>query len=486
MLRRKDANYFIHVQKDGRWTIEGMSEDEAVAISHARSLLSTRRYDAAKVIREHSRFADKQVYFEELPAKSKVLSVAPVDAIPCCSELNDFYRYEAARTAGRLLRSYLDDKILSPWEVLHNSGQMKQLLNNDQLFNAMVQRAAAVQSRASGRTPLECMNELFEAAELIRRRAMRLGDLPAYVAVLRAEGAVALSEHVARDIAPVDREYYCRAAITEVLASAGSWEGKLQALLDVAQRGETGAGVEYLDEAFALLLDGAGAVKEILGPQGSLGESLSTLAGLTAGVAAAGGASSIERLRRILLKHEMPLTRGVLLERIERALKSSQPLARGSKAAERPALARVVQSLVEGGTLLGGGKMGEAIGRRAQLVFGRNGNDLPVRSALAEVLRMLPTRVMRANYLLGLSTTGLNASHEATILELFAEFMRGVTLDSEQGIAAEARADIDRTLSAIEAELQSGRLSAGWARMLAREIAPAIAQRRANGRSRAA
>ncbi len=472
MSRHYDVKFYVHVRRDRRWTIEALFEVEPEAVAHARRLLSSRGVEAVKVIKEDSRYADKEIFREEAPQLAQPPALALIDSVPPCTDLDDVYRFEALKAIGRMLRAYLDRHVVSPVELMHCPGHLKRLMSNDMLFNAALHRAAAAQAEATGSTPRERAAVLYDLAEAARQRTASIREVARFAAELERGGLAALLERVRTDVPPAEQAFYVRAAIADRLATAGSWETKLVLMLDAGAELTAASDWRFADETIALILDGAKPVMEVLGPQPSLGDALCTLIRVGSGTWVPRGSPPVlDRLAAALAARGGAATQAVLLERVQRTLVTTRPLTRDGQAAEQAAFERIVRTLGECGELPGGGAMGEAVSRRAQLVFRQEDDDLPVRQALDTVLGMLPSRLMRAKYLLDLSATGLSRRHDRSILECFADFMRRMALDSAQGLSPADRQDIVLAIAAIEARLRAGGLSQEWSRLLARETA---------------
>ena len=72
-------------------------------------------------------------------------------------------------------------------------------------------------------------------------------------------------------------------ALAAQMAKSGDWEGKLLVPLGMAEKTRDAAGLAYLDEAMAEVLDGSEAAQEILGYQRNLASALQTMVKICAG-----------------------------------------------------------------------------------------------------------------------------------------------------------------------------------------------------------
>ncbi|MCH7551642.1 MAG: hypothetical protein IIA35_08110, partial [Proteobacteria bacterium] len=67
-----------------------------------------------------------------------------------CEDIADFYRFPARRTAGRLLRPYLDDQGVSALELAFSPGRLMMFERNDKLFAPAIQRVGGIQAKIAG------------------------------------------------------------------------------------------------------------------------------------------------------------------------------------------------------------------------------------------------------------------------------------------------------------------------------------------------
>ena len=139
MAEAKDIKFEIQVRSAGRWTIYTDSSTKLRAISEAKSLLGSGKFEAVKVTEDRGQMAEMIAFEEEAKARTvKDVTVTPVEDAPLCSNLAEFYGFQARITLGRVLRKYFDDVSLTPSEVLHNPYHIKALLRNEEL---VLQRA---------------------------------------------------------------------------------------------------------------------------------------------------------------------------------------------------------------------------------------------------------------------------------------------------------------------------------------------------------
>jgi len=202
------------------------------------------------------------------------------------------------------------------------------------------------------------------------------------------------------------------------LAGGGDWNTKLER---VARLGAAGGALseqalDILDETLAELLDGAAAVKELLGGQPDLGTANHTLIRLAQGryPTPKNPISCIEAVNAVLAAHALPLSRAAIYERVARELGGIRPLTREGRDRDRDLYVTLVRQLVELAGLAGGPAVAEAVVRRARIILGAD-EDLALAEAISRVLDLLPHRAVRLGFLLDFAGSGLGGDNQNVV-----------------------------------------------------------------------
>ncbi|MBL8671980.1 MAG: hypothetical protein JNK11_15075 [Alphaproteobacteria bacterium] len=243
---------------------------------------------------------------------------------------------------------------------------------------------------------------------------------PKYVEIVKKGGLPALAQSLASEPA-VRRDYFFRCGVAGWIGTTREWTGKLALLLDHLDKGGlTPDIVVTIDEVMAEVLDGADSVKEVLGAQRDLSGALRTVTQVASGhyVGLRGAPPLLERITKALKRGDMPLTQGVLYERVQRALSGIQQLTReGSGDTEKAAFKGLVADLCLQGVMSGGPDVAVGVTNRARIVLAQ-GNDLTVDKAIQEVAKLLPSGGARLSYLLELGRSSLaGGDHGQTIVK---------------------------------------------------------------------
>lgn len=470
----RNIHFEIHALSDGRWTIHSIARARSQAVRQAKELLATRRFEAVKVTREDERSSDVNVIFEEKDKGGKKrITISPVEESPVCEELEDFYGFEARQTIGRLLRKYLDENGITALELLHSPVLIKWLVKDDVLINQAVQNIARIQAKKTGEKQMERVDHLYDAVNRITERARSTEDVEEFQTLLEDKGVEALVESIDKEVATENRDFFIRAALAAYLGGPGDWEHKLNRVIDQAETDPGKRAFGYLDEIIAEIFDGATAIQELLGYQRNLGESLQTLVQLSAGSYRhrKGAGSSLERLSALRTRHEMPFTRKVLLERVEREIGGVNPLVKeGQTTTEKQAFKALIGHFVRTKAIAEGGGLGEAVTMRARMVFSDGMSDTSVEDAIDRILELLPTPAARFGYLVDLSGTDFGEKHQPHVVRRLAAIVQKLRSATSLVQPGAARKDVIKAAAGVRDRLLSASIPDEWRLRFARKI----------------
>lgn len=473
MASGQQSFFEIHVRVGGHWSVYSAARERSQAVQFANSLLSMNQFDAVKVTEEDDRGRDKCVYEKEgQGAAGKAITIMPVDEAPLCRDLADFYRFESRRTAARVLRRYLDRTGITVLELMHHHGHMKWLTrNNETLVIQAVQNVAAVQSRANNLDQTKRMDALYKIVDEITERAKQADAGSEHYRRLKSQGIQALYDAAVNGEAE-GRAFRVRAALAFHLGEAKGWERKVELLLKQA---ETGPGIDamaFIDEAMAEILDGADAIKELLGYQRTLADALHSLIAVGCGrykpTPRAG--RLLERLSRIMARFEMPLTRGVMVDRVQREVGGVKPLSKEGEVTEEEAFTMLVRSLIENKLIAEGGGLSEAATLRAKMVFSHDSLNESSELAIDSMLRLLPTKGVKVQYLLDLVGSDFGAKNQDHIIRQLARIVRNLRSVTALVEAGAGRDEIIEAAARIRDRLLSTKLPDHWRLRFARTI----------------
>jgi hypothetical protein len=402
--------YEVLVGEGKRWINNSTHATRSAALEVAEELLKAANHDGVRVVAENERTGEEEILFEEsIDRDDKVIKLNPVKDAPLCAEFIDFYRFPARRTAGRLLRNYLDDQGMTALEMIYNPAQLLMFERNDRVFAPAMQRIGAIQAKATGEQPAKRTDTLFKTFDIIKERAKTSADAEKYSALLKAKGLDSLIDGAGQWEKEENREFVIRGAMASHITSCRDGDGKLQLLIGLSRDHPGPEAVAYLDEITAEILDGAAAVMEVLGGQPDAAAANRKLVNLSCGRCQPpkNPISCIVELNDMIARLDMPLTRQVLLERVENEIGGIRPLTREGKTVDREAFAVLVRELAEDDGLMGGPGMGAAVVGRARITLTKGESDLSAEQAIDHLLDLMPNRAVRLGFLLDLAASAL-------------------------------------------------------------------------------
>jgi len=439
-MPRAAVSYEVQLFQNDRWQVADCLASEEDARAAAQRLFQNPACAGYRVVRDRLRpdgTHDELVLQVEYRALRKPLTIAAIDDAPACGETRDLYRPESRQTINRLFRSYFDQRVLTPTEVLHDHRELKRLLDHGTLVSAAVGRVATLQAAAGAapapgggndararRQHLEAM--LAEA--LARTKGVAARRLPDLAQTPLSE----LRPLLLGKVPEAELEFLSLAALAQALTSRTSWLSKLEFLLERIELVlEPDPTVALFDGVIAELVGIPAVIQELLGAQPSLARALRLLVALSRGTLgaeseSAEGGSGLRtpplhplapRLNAVLAGSGLPLTAAALLELVRRQLAGAQPLNRGADPlAEKAAFDQLAHYLTRPEGMTGGPPMAEALLAR----FGRfleAGGATGRRQAIAGILLRYRSPRDQLRFLLALAASDTGRQHSADVAE---------------------------------------------------------------------
>lgn len=411
----KEINYEVLTGCGNRWTIDSAHRQRINAMNRAQALLASRRHDGVRVTREEKGKAEEVIFQKEGEKRAeKPITISPIEESSVCNKVDELSGFEARKTVGRLLRQYLDDRGLTALELLHDSSQIKMLSRMDMLYGQAVGRVASIQARMLGEDPRKRTDKLYKLVDQMTRRAGKVKDSGSHLQTIKDKGLQAALDGLGGKPSP----FLIGSVLAAFIGQQRDWRKKITLILDQLDNNPGGEAFRHLDEICGEIVDGADAIRDLLGPQPDLISALRMMAQLATGAYKAGRnpGSLLARLNGAMAARPMPVTRAVLLERVERALTGTQPLTRESDAADKPAFSDLMKDLIAPGGLWGGVGISEAVVRRVRVTLKTGDDDMTPREGIEILLLQLPNQAVKIGFLLDLSRSDFGVNHQTDVL----------------------------------------------------------------------
>ena len=394
-------------------------EDEARAL--AKKLFADKKCDGVKIVRNWLRsdgtMVESEIFCETRAAKDDApLHITPIDSVPPekCETPEEFLGADARGVVNRVFRTYLDKAVLTPTELMHSYKELKRLQDKDTLVPSAVDRVAQLQTKAGEQDAKSRGKEIFKSIDDISARARRVERLKLpkldglFSDVLAKLGA--MDEHE-------DRDYLAMVVLSRDLIDVRNWVGKLERLCALAVADPDPHAVEMLDGVIADVL-GSNVVQDVLGWQPGLGGAIIAMFDLADGRMAAvksDAGESAEVLNRLFGEKKLPVSRGILLDRAHRQIRSPNPLCRNDAAKELDEFKRLLaRTLCPAGLVCGAETADALTGRYAHMV--EQGGAAGRKEAINTVFRLMPDQATGLIYLCELARSSFAAEHMADIL----------------------------------------------------------------------
>jgi hypothetical protein len=419
MMDNRQVSYEVLVGDGSRWVIDSTHQARSTATNQAHVLLKSGHHKTVKVTRERDGGEPEIVFQQEGETRSeKPITISQIDDSAICADSGDLVTFAARITIGRVLRKYLDQQNLTALELLHDYGHLRDLRRMDMLFNQAVHRIASIQARLLDEAAPTRIDLLYRLAVEATDAARDAGDTGAYVKILNENGLTTALEAINDAVGPGTRTNFVYCVLAAYIGQERDWRAKLGLVLDLLEKQPDAAALVHLDELCAEIMDGADSVRDILGAPPDIATALRQMSQLATGqYAPTGRADPLhDRINRIMKRHDLPVTRDILLERVARAMSSTQPLTRESDAADRAVFTTLLKTLIAPAGLQGGEKMSEAVTRRARIVMKSGESDLPPEGAVERILALLPNRAVEIGYLLDLHRSEFGEKYANSVL----------------------------------------------------------------------
>lgn len=415
------SKFELQISSDGRaWTVKSAFADEQSAMRQAQAMSRDAKFKGVRVV--NTSFGRDKVVWEYENKKEPPLTAVAVENAPACANLDDFYKFGARRSGGRILRKFLERHGITALELLYSQGHLKMANRTDPLFTQAVGVAAKVTAEAAGVPMQKRIEFYYKIFDRILQQARGAEDDAQPYKILKAEGADAMVSRIRAEREGGHVAFFIRSAFARLLNEEGDYGKKLGLLIDLIDGGATETALPYIDEATAEIIDSAGALREILGGQPDLARALGTMVDLVGGrLERAPGV--LGRLNDAFGQADLPLTREVLIDRIRAQFGGVSKLTREGGNAESAAYRTLLARMIEPTGLLGGAPVAEAAARRGAAVFSPDEADQRVEFGIEGVIGLFPQATGRIGFLLDLGATETGAKYDFAIVRGLSELI---------------------------------------------------------------
>lgn len=409
------TSYEIQVLADKNWVIAEMAPDEAKAKAFAENLLQAGNHAAVRVVKDFERIdgTHSETVILEKKAAEKAAGdpqLTTITEAPACSALDDFYAQPCRTTMGKLLRKYLDEALVTPFELLHDAKEMKRFGDKGNLLFSAIDRVASLQAKATG-------EDAKARKEFLDRSWEELGKRARDFAAKKPKPPATFAEAMA---AARGDAFSLRAHMTLALLEKRSWFGKLDLLLAWAAEPDAKGNMTEIDAVIADLTVPAQVIQDLLGFQSNLAAALCQIVSLTEGAAEAAkfAPQTFTDLNKLFADGALVNSREVLMGRVVREAGGTNPLSRNDPSQEYEMFHKLLCRLVDRDRVVGGPPMAEALLQRGARVLNSGGASVSAPQALQLLLGALSDGCVRLQFLLTLAGSNLGRSMGEVLTEI--------------------------------------------------------------------
>ena len=465
-----EVRYEVHVSDGGRWTVYTDAPTKGRAIQRGQELLGSGKFDAVKVTEDRGQTREILIWSEDAKRVERAETITPVDDAPVCEKLDDFYAFEARLTVGRLLRQFMDKRALTPLELLHDYTHIREFTRNDDMSLQAIQCIAAILSRKTKKKPIEMMDFLEDMIRQMTGRAESLGDLDRYMPALDG-GIGKLTSEIATAKGEFERDLFVRAVLARRLRKWRDWDGKLEGMLDLADKSTGQENFVLIDEAVAEILDGSEAIQEVLGYRRNLAAALEVMVQVATGKHKPdGAATSLSRLSAMIERGQFVRARTALTDRVTRALSSLTPLTKGDRSEQQDAFRSLAKQMIGTTVFANSGPLCVAATLRAKSVMKGEFEDESSERAVDEMILLLPTFATKLGYLLDLIGTDFGARCQNHVIQCLAALLGSITSVSQIVERGASDEHIVRAAAGIRDRLLATNMPQEWRQRFAKRI----------------
>ena len=349
----------------------------------------------------------------------KQITISRVNEAPLCSEINDYYTYESRKVIGRILRAFLDDRKITALELLFNREHIQAFEGNERLLYPAVQRIATLQSKKSGVKQVDIADKLYGVITQIKDRSNRVIDSDEEFRVLKESGLRALFSHLDSDYEPEQKYLHARATLAVYLKEHVTLDHKLDLMIEFLEEDQSDEAFGLIDEIIAEILYSSEILMGLLNHEPDVEKECLSLIQLGKGtiVLPKKPHVAMRPISMAMAKFRLPLTKSLLIQRVQAHVRSVKSLAGGNDDGNRQALVRIIRELRDKSGLLGGPSMCEAVTMRAKITLRYRVDDLTLSESVESVLGLLPTPAARLGYLLDVSQSSLMSKNRLLVEE---------------------------------------------------------------------
>ena len=431
---------------DTTWQIDATVTKKAEAEEVANQMLSEPGVTGVRIVLDNVLIAksidqleDEDIIFEKLKeAGQEKIFINDIDEAPDCSVAQDLLLTPSRKAINRLFRRYLDKNNITAIEALHNSKELKRVMDADALVPSAIAKVSKLQADPELGNANERRDTLFEFVQAITEDARKAEEKPLpKIDSTNFDQSVATIDGISQGD---DFEHLLNAAITKQLIDIRDWWGKLVQSIELGEAAQDSRGVAAIDRFIADILMNNSVIQDLLGDQTDLGSAIIKMLDLSSGSLELGNiedmqSGSIEetkaKLNQLLGSSALLESSQILTERVSQQIGGSAALSKTGEEGERERFDAILDRLVISDGVKGGGELAQAILERQTRIINKGGLT-GLKEAVTTLVSRLSSPARKIAFLLSLgeSKKGIEQLGEYIAAQIDHLFLEPTSLNS--------------------------------------------------------
>ena len=402
---------------DTTWQIDATVTKKAEAEEVANQMLSEPGVTGVRIVLDNVLIAksidqleDEDIIFEKLKeAGQEKIFINDIDEAPDCSVAQDLLLTPSRKAINRLFRRYLDKNNITAIEALHNSKELKRVMDADALVPSAIAKVSKLQADPELGNVNERRDTLFEFVQAITEDARKAEEKPLpKIDSTNFDQSVETIDGMSQGD---DFEHLLNAAITKQLIDIRDWWGKLVQSIELGEAAQDSRGLAAIDRFIADILMNNSVIQDLLGDQTDLGSAIIKMLDLSSGSLELGNiedmqSGSIEetkaKLNQLLGSSALLESSQILTERVSQQIGGSAALSKTGEEGERERFDAILDRLVISDGVKGGGELAQAILERQTRIINKGGLT-GLKEAVTTLVSRLSSPARKIAFLLSLA-----------------------------------------------------------------------------------
>lgn len=464
---KRTYRYEVVVELGGRPNIDGVFDDEKMAVDRAKYLLGLAKYSFIRVAKINKDGKEETVFEKAIAGGGKVTTISHIEEAAFCKTVLEVFGFSSRMTLLRLFRAYCDEQTVIPAEQLHRYFPLRYFEREATLFNPGISRLATLQAPVAGVKVFDRQDQILRMFKELKDLAQNADVLKPFDETLLRQGVTGLLAQVRAERPPEEQDRIVTHAFASALENARDWGEKLTGILHYHVEGEPET-LAIIDQLLCETVDGREPVKALIGYAPDLATALLALLATARGDLddRLPNTEPLFALSNTVAAGGFVHVRDALLRRVRGGIDSKNPLTR--QGGDAKAFQIIVDQLAAFDGFMGGPEMAEALMKRAKLAWGSEQRDMPFEEAVTRLSNRLGSAAARIGFLLDLAASPFGRRRMTYLVEQVANMFARVR-------SARELAPVGASIEEVRAGLGHRLRNAGIPRLLADGLVAKVA-----------